>query len=363
MKYAVKLLGLFLISINAYSFPQMVLKGYPNCTACHISPNGGGVLTEYGRGISKDLLSQWGSEREAKQLYGLAELPEWLKTGGDVRWVQYYQNSQTAEQARFIFMQADAEAAATLKDFDIVGTAGYKDKYSDTEKHFISRRHYLTYRPYENYSVRVGRFLPSFGYLLPDHYIVTRRDLGWDQGTESYNFEASYQGEKFRAYTTFIFATPGDSYATGEKGVSNEGRFTILESSEIGWGAYYGWKETRKRFLVGPRALIAITPWLALLTEWDLQLLSPKTTANTTGIFEYLRLEATALQCLKFFVSQEWERTDWKNPHQTKQAYTVGAMWFPRPHLELGASFRKQKNRTTASGFDDMAWLMFHFYL
>src|SRR5580692_4135785 len=35
----------------AAALPTMIRLGYTNCSACHFSPQGGGLLTLYGRGI------------------------------------------------------------------------------------------------------------------------------------------------------------------------------------------------------------------------------------------------------------------------------------------------------------------------
>lgn len=37
----------------AQALPTMVRLGYPNCVSCHVSPQGGGLLNEYGRGIDE----------------------------------------------------------------------------------------------------------------------------------------------------------------------------------------------------------------------------------------------------------------------------------------------------------------------
>jgi len=34
-----------------YAYPNMIRLGYTSCATCHVSPQGGGVLTRYGRGI------------------------------------------------------------------------------------------------------------------------------------------------------------------------------------------------------------------------------------------------------------------------------------------------------------------------
>jgi hypothetical protein len=39
------------IAMSAEATPNMIRLGYPTCASCHLSPQGGGLLTEYGKGI------------------------------------------------------------------------------------------------------------------------------------------------------------------------------------------------------------------------------------------------------------------------------------------------------------------------
>jgi len=48
------------IAVPAAAEPTFLSKQYPRCTACHYSPSGGGLLTPYGRSLSREELSTFG---------------------------------------------------------------------------------------------------------------------------------------------------------------------------------------------------------------------------------------------------------------------------------------------------------------
>src|ERR1700750_3042760 len=39
------------LAASGEATPNMIRLGYPPCASCHLSPQGGGLLTDYGRGI------------------------------------------------------------------------------------------------------------------------------------------------------------------------------------------------------------------------------------------------------------------------------------------------------------------------
>ena len=49
--FAIAALLLTAIASSAEATPNMIRLGYPTCASCHLSPQGGGLLTDYGKGI------------------------------------------------------------------------------------------------------------------------------------------------------------------------------------------------------------------------------------------------------------------------------------------------------------------------
>src|SRR5450755_4468573 len=40
-------------SLSIWALPTMVRLGYPSCVSCHIAPQGGGLLNQYGRSVDQ----------------------------------------------------------------------------------------------------------------------------------------------------------------------------------------------------------------------------------------------------------------------------------------------------------------------
>src|SRR5690606_35141131 len=113
-----------LLSQSANALPEYSRHGYFNCSSCHASPSGGGVLTPYGRGISAEVVTTWQREKEEQPLHGLIDLPPSLLLGGHLRFVQFHIENDRVKQGRFIAMQKDLELGVHFGSFWAVGTIG-----------------------------------------------------------------------------------------------------------------------------------------------------------------------------------------------------------------------------------------------
>lgn len=359
-------LVLFFFSTVGFTYPEMIRHNYTSCTACHVSPNGGGMLTPYGRTLSSELLSQFGSEKQAGFLHGFVNTPEWLGVGGDIRWAETYMNTPSVERAKFIFMQADAEVAAFVKNFTFVTTLGAQEEtsYNYTGSEFISRRHYILWNPNENIAVRAGKFLTAYGINTPDHMIMTRRNLGWDEGGETYNLEASYSNDTFDVFLTGVFGRPEKSDLHKDTGVALRAALNLFKSSKVGLGYYYGKNDNEvKRHLVGPYFILAFTPHFYLLEEIDYQNTTTPTVSGTSGIVNYTRLGYEFIKGIHVSLTQEYSKANFNVDLSKSQAYGLGVLYYPFPHFEMGLTYQRRKTDALYSNFYDFAWLQFHYYL
>src|SRR6185369_8141305 len=112
---------------KALAYPEMVRHGYPNCVACHISPTGGGVLTDYGRALSKEIMSTFAFKGEERLVY-FFKTPKWFAIGGDFRAISFESHSSRATTNTYIPMQRDLEGAVTIKKRLVAdATFGFRD--------------------------------------------------------------------------------------------------------------------------------------------------------------------------------------------------------------------------------------------
>ncbi len=356
----------FLSSTAVLAFPENVRHGYFSCTACHVSPSGGGVLTPYGRSLSAELMSTWGSTKTSGFMFSNPEdetnIP-WFRNQIFLRGVQTYRNSPTVEKAKFIPMQADYEVGADVEKFAIVSTFGFRSNDSSQDlKEFFSRRHYALYRFTDQVVGRIGKFMQSFGLNGPDHITATRRGLGWDQGSESYNLEMNYIGESFNQTVTVISNSPEEKSVKKDQGASLNSSYFWKNNSRIGLSAYQGGQGDFDRVVYGPYATISLTEKLFLDTEFYLQDKKLKVTSiHQKGYATFSRLGYEAIKGLTPFVQYDRSYLDDSDRSSQFDSYGLGAQWLPYPHFDF--MFFAGKEKSYGQDATDFAWLMLNIYL
>jgi hypothetical protein len=366
---------LFLVSIKTNAYPEMIRHGYVNCMACHTSQQGGDLLSEYGKELSKELLSRHDSLflNEVKDdNYWKIKTPEWLSLGSNVRFLQTLSESSAASKARFMIMQVDVDAAAHISDSFLFYTSVGRFEPTQPEaewKDFIySPRTWIQYNfllntdTSENLSLRVGRFYPSYGLHISEHAYVNRRNLEFNPGQERLAAELAYTNLNYQFVLTGINARATYQKFNSEKGYTLQASKVFGQNARLGFNVYRtsnnlnGLIEEKK--MDGVFALVGWTPQFATLFQLD----RLQTSQNKTGVVDFIKLNYEYVKGVQFFATQEFSNSDITLTDPRFEAYGVGVQYFPISNFDFFVTYKQQKETSQLNEFQNVMWFIAHMY-
>ncbi len=181
---------------QGYSWPEFSAEGYFSCTSCHVSSNGGDLLTSYGRSFAEEKVAAWAREGEGQPLHGAVGIPEWLLLGGHFRHLQLNLEDAKVRRGRNFVMQRELDFGAQASGWWGYATVSSLRKESDpfvfdTNQPIVSKW-LLRYDISDSWGIRLGRTMPKFGLNVPDHNAFVRSSVGLGAGSESRLVEAVY---------------------------------------------------------------------------------------------------------------------------------------------------------------------------
>ncbi|HEY0715680.1 MAG TPA: hypothetical protein VGF45_23560 [Polyangia bacterium] len=364
---------------TAQAYPQWQFSsGTARCSQCHFSPSGGGIVTGYGRDAVGDDLSTW--EGDGSFAHGSIDLPKAVALQFDGRYAGLLHDAGETRGPRQLHfpMQADLSLRFAVTDeVSFVGTVGYRGQarasdfplgrgaaVADGSSRFISREHYLMWRPApQGAYVRAGRFFAPFGLRMAEHNLYVRRDLGFNLLEESYNLSAGYVQADWEVHLTafgpdFLRKMGGDE--TGGAGMF-EWRFADM--SALGLQARLGMKNDRNRYTGGVFGKTFLEG-AKLLIQAELNLVHTivaNKIAATNGFVGYAGI--TYFAGRGFWITPFGERA--QTSIQVRDTATnAGGLqlnWFPYPHFEL--VFQGRVQMPTGQDQVKSGLLFAHYYL
>ncbi|MGE5175518.1 MAG: hypothetical protein ACM3JJ_04010 [Hyphomicrobiales bacterium] len=160
-----------LVASPAAALPRYAARYNQKCSLCHVNPSGGGLRTLY---ASQDLVPNEMAWKVPKGdiLDGISpKIAKNVTVGTDVRTIHDHSNLRV-QSTDFFEMQADVylsfQMGETTSLYYDGGMSGNKDVFGIA---------YLL--PVTAGYVKVGRFLPSYGWTFDDHTAFVRSDLGY----------------------------------------------------------------------------------------------------------------------------------------------------------------------------------------
>jgi len=194
---------------RADAYPQYQLSHDATCTGCHLSPAGGGVLSENGFVVAEQESWKGG---DPEPLHGLS-VPSWLRLGGDLRAAAGAVGNGQLGGAAYP-MQAELYAVAGARGFTLNLKGGLRRPQEEgSAVHVLwSREHYLMWQQHPNGSeglyVRAGRFMPVYGLRLAEHVVYTQRFGGEPLYGEAYAGAVEYVTRKVEVHATGFVHDP-----------------------------------------------------------------------------------------------------------------------------------------------------------
>jgi hypothetical protein len=322
---------------TAAAYPQFQLSRDSTCTGCHISPAGGGLLSENGANTAEEI-SALGTNPEF--MYGKIPTPEWLQLGGDIRGQGGY--LQAPQRYLWAFpMQGEIYAAATKSNFSLHLTAGLRTAQEGNEAatYFWAREHYVQWQQdpgaREGLFVRAGHFMPVFGLRLVEHPFYVRRFGGTPLFSETYGLSASVVHSRFEVHASGFVKNPLIDPVRHENGGAVYGELRLSEKMLIGLGGMYERRDADWYTLRGDLTAKYLVSE-AVLVQAELQVVNPH--VDNYGHNEIVsNLMATYMGAKGLMIDVVWGHYD-KNirfSELDRDAFDLNVHWFTTSHLEL----------------------------
>ena len=267
------------IAAPAAAEPMFLSKQYPRCTACHYSASGGGLLTPYGRSLSREEISTFGRRDAAAEagdwaeeefLFGAVGSDSPLQLGLDLRPSQLRIEVAGRELPdRNLLMNLDLQAAWRTGDWTAYGTVGRRPGGG-----LVTYEHWLARQVGDGVSVRAGRFLPAYGVRFADHTALSRDRLGLAEDDQIYGVELGLSSDRSLLQ---VAVGPGRAesllnddgsaaFTVSGRAQRDFGSRTVLVGSVLRRGAT---DRAARNTSVGASFGYAPVPWLTTWTQAD----------------------------------------------------------------------------------------------
>jgi len=331
--------GAALVSVAtvAEALPRYSARYEQKCALCHVNPSGGGLRTLYASQYLVPEEIAWGKPPK-DILDGIdPEIANRILIGTDFRTIYTYANE---------------DAPATVKDFfqmqgDIYVNFQMDDQLSLYYDQGISSNYELFGMwqglPLTGY-VKLGRFVPSYGWKFDDHTMFVRSELGFFPPTNSdVGVEFGVSPRRLDVQFAVLNGNRGSTSDDNRKLAAALNATYRGHTGPFGWSAgAAGYWEDGDVANYGTGGTFGYLTWRRFewLAEVDWTLDDPQGTAHTTGLVTSSEVSVLVRRGLEVLATYDFLDPDWNLQTGTETRWGGGVFVMPRPFLTLEALVR-----------------------
>jgi hypothetical protein len=369
-----------------------------NCNACHVNPTGGGPRNAAGDFYGSHHLGlfKWGRvnvgpapgpipEPGTPARFDGIDPSKRIEVRGEFRAMGYSSTYEFEEDA-FFPMQADVHLIARPYDppgqnvgrLTLVATGGAEGKRTkregeDVTDYLFVKEWWLLYDDLAQQAyVKVGRFLPPFGWRLDDHTAYIRQHLGFDHERQVTGVEVGLNPNY-----PYVHAAVFSSVHDGHSPIPDDGRGAALSLGyrdlawQLGGSFMFETRDDADDVWVGGNWALNLFrpshPWKGLalapfvyLGEVDLRRTSPNSDARAvSALAAFHELAWIPRSWVRVMARYEWRDFDLEIREDHRQRLSAGVSLHPVPQLEVGAQVRINQEPVETLD-DDELLLMIH---
>jgi Fe-S-cluster formation regulator IscX/YfhJ len=314
------------VADRAQAVPRYSARYEEKCALCHVNPSGGGMRTLYASQYLVPEELAW-SKPSSHILESIdPEIAKHIQIGTDFRTLYTYSDDPNAQTEDFFQMQGDVYLNFQMDD----ALSLYYDQGITSSYELFGLWQGLPLTSY----VKVGRFVPAYGWKFDDHTMYVREALGFFPPTNSdVGIEFGLSPGRLDMQLSVVNGNRGGTFDDNQKlaavftGVA-AGYWEDGEAANFGSGGPYGYL-TWKR--------------LAWLGELDWFLDDPQGDGHTTGLVTSNEFSYLIRQGLELKATYDFLDPDWNTQTGSQSRVGGGVFALAKPFVAVEALYRRTR--------------------
>ncbi len=370
---------LFLISFfmgsPAVAYPNFIGYSYSTCITCHYNGHGGGALTDYGRALYATEISArnpFGAANASEEdtaagsgFLGSRPLPWWVRPGIKYRglWLKVNPGSEN-ELERFINMQNDLNLtffADKKQRLTVVTTTSYtgKEAYYDKTNSWFLKEYYIRWKQNSSLWIYLGQLDKVFGLRNVDHSAVNRKAITLGQFDQSQGFVTHFTYPDWDIAINGFIGNGAQETQEKQKGFSISGEYQLDDTFKVGGSLLSSSSDIAKWNLLAFTTRMGLSKASSIMAEIGLKEKTDKLANTEAQLGQYALVETyvNIQRGYNLLSTIEYSKANIKESSPNNTKWSIGALMFPLPRLEVRMMTTNSKAYSDTNGTQD-AWAL-----